>query len=58
MKNIIIYSEPLLGNFTIKDLIYYLQDILDNIDNENHPAIKNDIYSKIKFIIDVLNDSL
>lgn len=59
MKNTIIYSDLLLGNFTIQDLIYFLQDILNDLDNETFSnATIQKIKEQLQFIINVLEENI
>lgn len=59
MKNNIIYSDPLLGNFNIQDLIYFLQDILNNLTDESHIESSYQVaIQQLEFIIDILNENI
>lgn len=59
MKNNIIYSDPLLGNFNIQDLIYFLQDILNKLTDESHIESSYQVaIQQLEFIIDILNENI
>lgn len=59
MKNNIIYSDSLLGNFNIQDLIYFLQDILNKLTDESHIESSYQVArQQLEFIIDILNENI
>ncbi len=75
-EKIIIYQDPVLGLFSLQDLIYYLEqlikennqnlEILNSIlqntelDESDIASInfKFDLENSLKFIVDILSDSL
>ncbi len=59
MKNNIIYSDSLLGTFNIQDLIYFLQDILNELTDESSTESSSQVaIQQLKFIIDILNENI
>ena len=62
-KQTIFYSDPIVGDFSIQELIYFLENLLIKNKQLDHNSIQDilrisDTSYHLQFMIDMLNDDL